>query len=412
MTIVDYARRVAKYGLGGIIAWARIKKSEFLLRRFLMRNARHRDVAVERGVTLIGSFTGKDSINKVMRDLLFEINDAELTFQALNTGGNEDPAQTGVLKLMTPPSQFKIRKHPLVLEMFNGVANGKISTGCANIVFWEFEDGFLPVYPAFAGKSHVIGMSDFVVETLRRELPTSVKVSKLLYPFRPNFGNLPPRSDVRVRFGIPSDAFVVFFNFDFFSGFSRKNPDGAMRAFAMAFRDDVKAFLVFKTMRAKQSPRRVSDLERLAVELGIEDRFVMIHSYVSNSDIYGLTNACDVYLSLHRGEGFGLGVAEAMSLGRPVVVSDYSATTEFCNAENSIPVPCRVVAPRDDQRDHVTYTYVTRWAEPDIEFAANALRQLKHDSGLRMRLGCRAKADILEHFSITRFRASLESLMQ
>ena len=411
MTLVDYARRVIRYGLSGVISWAQIKKGEFVLRRFLKQSARCQDVCPERGVTLIGSFSEQNSISKVMRDLLLAINETRIPFQALNIGIDEDPAKTGVLELMTPPSQFRIKKHPLVLEMFNGIANNKIAEGCANIAFWEFENGFLPIYPEFAKKTHVIGMSDFVVETLRHELPASVKVSKLLYPFRPNFGELPMRNDVRSRFGIPLDAFAVFFNFDFFSGFSRKNPDGAMRAFAAAFREDKNAFLVFKTMRARQSPTRVEELERLAEELEIKDRFLMIHSYVSNSDIYGLTSACDVYLSLHRGEGFGLGVAEAMSLGLPVIVTDYSATTEFCNAENSIPVPCRIVAPRDDQRDHLTYTYVTRWAEPDIEFAADALRRLRRDSGLRTMLGCRAKADISEHFSISRFKASLENLL-
>ena len=412
MTLLDYARRVSTYGLKGVAFWVRLKWRDFKLMRFLWRNARCKDVSQEWGVTLVGSFTGHDSVCKVMRDLLFAIHDAGVPFQALNTGEGDDPAQTGVLELTTPPSQFRIRRHPIVIEMFNGVVDKKIAAGRANIVFWEFENGFLPVYPAFARKSHVIGMSDFVVETMRRELPASVKVSKLLYPFRPNSGNLLPRDEVRARFGMQLDAFVVFFNFDFGSGFSRKNPDGAMRAFAAAFHDDAKAFLVFKTMRSWQHPRRVESLERLAGELGIGNRFLMIHSYVSSSEIYGLTNACDAYISLHRGEGFGLGVAEAMSLGKPVVVTDYSSTTEFCTPDNSIPVPCRIVAPRDDQRDHPTYTYVTKWTEPDVAFAADALRRLRGDSGLRTRIGQRAKEDVLEHFSIRRFRASLEDLMR
>ena len=411
MTVFDIARRVVRYGPSGVCHWARIKWGDFKLKSFLRRSARRKDVRPERGVTLIGSFTGKDSINKVMRDLLFAISDTGIPFQALNTGGDEDPARTGVLQLMTSPQDFMARKHPLVIEMFNGVSPRKLVDDLANIVFWEFEDGFLPVYPAFARKSHVIGMSDFVVGMLRHELPDAVRVSKLLYPFRPNFGKIPLRRDVRSRFGIPQDAFAVFFNFDFASGFGRKNPDGAMRAFATAFKDDAKTFLVFKTMRSSQVPHRVEYLEQLAKELKIADRFLMIHSYVSSSDIYGLTNACDVYLSLHRGEGFGLGVAEAMSLGMPVVVSDYSATTEFCNVENSIPVPCQVVRPRAEQQDHLTYTYVTKWAEPNIALAADALRRLRSDPGLCAQLGEKARTDIAKHFSISRFKASLEAIL-
>lgn len=411
MTICDIARRVVKYGPRGVKLWAAIKMGEIRLRQFMKRNAKLHDFAPEHGITLVGSFTGRDSINKVMRDLLFMVRDTGIPFQAFNTGAHEDPACTGVLKLLTPPERFRVMKHPLVIEMFNGALKKGMAQSLANIAFWEFEDGFLPVYPGFAHKTHVIGMSDFVVETLRRELPLTVKVSKLLYPFRPLFGNIPSKSEVRVRFGIPPDAFVVFFNFDFASGFSRKNPDGAMRAFAEAFKDEPDAYLVFKTMRSKEFPQRVAFLERVARELGIETRFVMIHEYLSNSDLYGLTNACDVYLSLHRGEGFGLGVAEAMSLGLPVVVSDSSSTTEFCKVGNSIPVPCRIVSPRPEQRDHLTYTYVTRWAEPNVSFAADALRRLKSDPDLRKRIGDKARMDVADHFSIANFKASLEALI-
>lgn len=411
MTLLDYAKRVFRYGLRGVRIWADIKKNEFKLRSFFRKNARRFAIKPSYGVTLVGSYTAHDSINKVMRDLLLSISEAGIPCQALNIGPDNDPAQTGVLSLVTPKERFEVRKHPLVLEILNSIVPAELVEDPATIVFWEFEDGFLPVYPAYAKKTHVIGMSDFVVETMRRELPASVKVSKLLYPFRPVTAEIPPRSDIRKRFGIAPNAFAVFFNFDFASGFARKNPDGVMRAFSMAFKSHSDAFLVFKTMRAARFPELVRCLEKLANGLGIEDRFLMIHDYLSNDDLYGLTGACDVYLSLHRGEGFGLGVAEAMSMGLPVVVSDYSATTEFCKQGNSIPVPCKVVPVESGQNDHLTYSYVTRWADPDVEFAAEALKRLKSDAKLREQIGAEAKADVLEHFSLANFRASMESLL-
>ena len=412
MTFHDYAKRVFKYGLRGVLAWTDIKKNEFKLRHFFKRNARNVVVKPSKGVTLVGSYTGQDSINKVMRDLLLAITDAGIPCQALNLGPQVDPAETGVLKLTTSKDNFAIKKHPLVLEILNSIVPPELVEDSATIAFWEFEDGFLPVYPAYAQKSHVIGMSDFVVDTMRKELPASVKVSKLLYPFRPGLKEIPSRRDVRKRFCIPDHSFAVFFNFDFASGFGRKNPDGAMRAFAAAFNDDSDAVLIFKTMRSSQFPERVRYLEELADKLGIAGRFRMIHEYVSNADIYGLTNACDVYLSLHRGEGFGLGVAEAMSMGLPVVVSDYSATTEFCKDWNSIPVPCKLVPIGSGQNDHLTYSYVTKWAEPDIAFAADALKRLKNDPYLLQSIGTRARQDIAEYFSLDNFKASLEKLLK
>ena len=120
MTVFDIVRRVVKYGPCGVKLWASLKLIDIRLRRFINQNAKLQDFAPERGVTLVGSFTGRDSINKVMRDLLFMVRDTGIPFQALNTGANEDPAGTGVLELLTPPERFRVRKHPLVIEMFNG----------------------------------------------------------------------------------------------------------------------------------------------------------------------------------------------------------------------------------------------------------------------------------------------------
>lgn len=411
MTLIDYAKRVFRYGPKGLKIWADIKLGEFKSKRFLIKNAKTRKTKTERGVTLVGPFSGPGSLSKTMRDLLLSVHETGIPYQTFSGGGEEDPTGSNALNLLTPMSDFNIRKYSLVLDFFNGIVPNDLVPNIATIIFWEFEDGFLPVYPAFKKKKHVVGMSDFVVDIMRNQLPSSTKVSKLLYPFRHSFGNVPDRMEMRKRFGIPEDAFVVFFNFNFASGFARKNPDGAMRAFAAAFRNDPHAFLLFKTSRADEFRQRAEFLSRLATELGIQNRFAMINDHISSLEIYGLTNACDAYLSLHRGEGFGLGVAEAMSLGVPVVVSDYSATTEFCNKENSMPVPCKVVAPAPGQNDYLTYSYVTKWAEPDISAAADCLRRIRTDSALREQIKSNAKRYIAEHFSPQNFKASLESLL-
>ena len=408
MTVVDIYRRVRRYGLNGVILWARVKWGNCKLRLWLRWNAIRHPLKPSPGITMLAGLSGADSCGKVLRDLAFSIHDAGVPLQVFPAAAT-DPDGRGIMRLLTPLKDFQIRRHPLLIELFDGVTPEGLVPDQAHLAFWEFEDGFLPVYPKFASLSHVVAISDFNAEVFRRELPASVKVSKLLYPFRPHTGNLPSRQSIRERFGLPQDAFVVFFNFDFGSGFGRKNPDGAMRAFADAFKDDANAWLVFKTMRSGQNPQRVAALSRLADELGIAARFKMIHDYLSNDDIYGLTAASDAYLSLHRGEGFGLGIAEAMSLGVPVVVSNYSAPTEFCKPDNSLLVPCRIV-PVPKTQDHPTYAYVTRWADPDVAVAADALRRLKADPQFAQNLGQVAKDFIADYFSIANFRASLEKL--
>ena len=100
-----------------------------------------------------------------------------------------------------------------------------------------------------------------------------------------------------------------------------------------------------------------------------------------------------------------------MSLGKAVIVSDYSATTEFCNKQSSIPIPCQKVAVRKEQIDHPCYLSVKEWAEPDIDAAASALLKLYNDPEMRNRIGNSAKAFIAEHFSSSNFKASVEKFL-
>ena len=137
----------------------------------------------------------------------------------------------------------------------------------------------------------------------------------------------------------------------------------------------------------------------------------MIDNYIPQHDIYGLTEACDVYLSLHRGEGFGLGIAEAMSLAKPVVVTDYSSTTEFCNISNSIPVPCTIVKVPDDMHDHPCYHAVKEWAEPNIDAAAKSLVKLYESQDLRRSIGAAAQTFMRDHFSLANFKRSIEEFL-
>ncbi|HVH36382.1 MAG TPA: glycosyltransferase, partial [Tahibacter sp.] len=106
--------------------------------------------------------------------------------------------------------------------------------------------------------------------------------------------------------------------------------------------------------------------------------------------------ACDVYLSLHRSEGFGLGLAECMALGRPVIATAYSGNLQFMDADNSCLVPYRLVPVNEgeypDWRDQ-------HWAEPDVAAAAVQLRRLADDPAAVQRLGAAARASLQQRLS-------------
>ena len=381
------------------------------LKRFLLDNVRRYPMQPMRGITLIAGFTTRGSLNKVMRDFAFSLRDAGIPFQTFNLDKSMDVPQEDVDGILTPIRDFRLLRYSRIVTMIENPLPDELALKPATVFFWEFDSGIRRAYPGLFACHSVIGMSDFNVEYFRRELPREVPVHKILYPFRiVNVAEDSP-SKIRTRYDLSPTDFVVFFNFDFASSRQRKNPDGTLRAFAMAFRDVPSAKLVFKTSGSRRYPERLAELVSLAGELGVGERFVCVNSYLPQDEIYALTAACDVYISLHRGEGFGLGLAEAMSLGKPVVVTEWSAPLEFCNTENALLVPCTLTKPSPEVMDHAYYVDVERWAEPDIGAAADALKRLYDNPTLRMKLGQKAREAIQKQFSVPAFRTNIDAFL-
>lgn len=405
--------QLQRFGLSG--AWAYLKGRyvglEAEQRRFLKKNARQYPFAnPEPGITIVAPMTESGSLSKVMRDLAHSLRDAGIPFQTFDTNPQPDFPSVDVDDIMTPQEEFKINRYSHILERVMTPVPDCVTPKRFRVVFWEFESGIREGLPHIQPPLGVLGMSDFNVSYFRRAYGHELPDEKLLYPFRPAIDNVLSPDEARRKYGLSPDEFIVFFNFNFASGMNRKNPMAAVRAFGAAFKDISCARLVFKAMNSSATSRKV--LTDMAEQLGFPGRLTIIDEYIPQKDIYALTNACDVYLSLHRGEGFGLGVAEAMSLGKAVVVTDYSSTTEFCNKTNAIPVPCALVPPKPSEIDHPNYAKIELWAEPDIQEAANALRRLYEDPGLRKRLGESARVSILKQYSIANFRESVQMLIR
>lgn len=407
------------FGVAGVLNYPRILWARYRRKRLFRDMAkRSLDLCPRRGLSLVAAFSKNISLSKVMRDFLLSLHDAGIPFQALDWCEDDGESQIKddrLCKLLTPIDKFSIRKYDHVVGMLSlPFVARELGLVGANVAFWEFESGFPDVYPELSnGGVPVIGMSDFNVSYFRSCFASGTPVYKILYPFRPYRRDmLDGPTDVRRRYGIVESDFVVFYNFDYISTYGRKNPEGALRAFAAAFRDEPNAKLVFKTMRASRSPEHVAYLKDLADELGIGDRYTTIDGFIPEKDVYGLTNAANVYLALHRGEGFGLPVLEAMSLGKAVVVTGYSAVLEFCNSDNSILVPYKMVPYSGEKKTGDFYGHVKEWAEPDVDAAARSLRKLYEDRELRERLGVNAQRFVADYFSIENFRQSVESFLE
>ncbi len=376
----------------------------------LLRNALIDRTRPSKGISLVAPLTEEGSLSKVFRDLAQSLHDAGIPYQTFDTNPNPSFPSEELDGILTPRDCFRtLRFSHVIARVVNPFPHG-LPVSMWRLVFWEFESGLQKGLPHISPPQGIVGMSDFNVSYFRREFGEKLPVCKLLYPFQSHLNDIPDSMVVRTKYGISLDDFTVFFNFDVASSPQRKNPIGVICAFAKAFAQTPKTKLLLKIMHGGAS---FSDwIRNVAGNYGIADKLLVVDSFLPSRDVRGLVNASDVYLSLHRGEGFGLGIAEAMSIGKPVIVTDYGATREFCNKSNAIPVPCAMRCPLPQEIDHPNYCAVEAWAEPDVEFAALALRRLHDDSLLRMQLGEAAKSSIQTQFALSRFKESAEAFLK
>lgn len=408
-SIIQYLRL---WGFNGVWYLIKLKFFNWRMQYFFIKNAKKYPLTPECGITIIADLTLQTSLSKVMRDLIIALRNANIPYQTFDLRPKDFIDWALFKSILTPKKDFRTLKYDHVIEMFSSPFPKSLPIKQSRIVFWEFSTGLLEHDPKIGDIDTIIAMSDFNKKVFREMLPEAVNVKKILYPFFFESDDIPDKLTIFNKFKIPKDAFTVFYNFDYRSSFNRKNPDGAILAFSTAFVDVPNAYLIFKTNGVSERQEYKEKLLNLAQKLSISNRLIMIDDFISQNDIYGLTNACDIYLSLHRGEGFGLGIAEAMSLGKPVIATDYSSTTEFCKAHTSILIPYTLVDVPSEMRDHPTYNAVKEWAEPDINAAAEALKCLYNDEALRKNIGEAAQKFVKEYFSCANFKKSIEDFLK
>lgn len=175
----------------------------------------------------------------------------------------------------------------------------------------------------------------------------------------------------RSHFGLPEDKFLFLVMYDSNSTMARKNPVGAIRAFRKAFKNNPDTGIVVKVNNAK--PEEMAKIAKLLKDC---PNVYFITETLTKTEVNTLISLVDVFVSLHRAEGFGLVMAEAMLLGTPCVVTNWSSNTEFMNNE----VACMVDGGFTTlKKDTPPYKKGARWADPDITQAARYMRRLYKD---------------------------------
>lgn len=259
-----------------------------------------------------------------------------------------------------------------------------------HVGFWAWELDSFPKSFEIAKRlvDEIWTISEFCQAAISKSGATPVRVVRLPVP-------VPKRKTVLNRnyFGLEDTKFLVVTSFDFFSDVRRKNPEGSIQSFLLAFPQAGKATLVVKSINGmffKEEFEKLRDLAKGRIDIMFIDRHFSIYENAA------LLEIADVVLSLHRSEGYGLNLADAMARKTAVMATGYSGNLDFMDENSSFLVP------------H-TYSTVTRyagvkissfWAEPDLDSAAGQLRHLAENPAKLARVSAAGRKKITSEHSL------------
>jgi glycosyltransferase involved in cell wall biosynthesis len=263
------------------------------------------------------------------------------------------------------------------IQLGSGFFAGRYTIG-----YWAWEVDAFPraFHPAFDRVNEVWTGSRHVRDAVAKDAPRPVQVIPQPVSLGPQAATAPAPA------GLPH-GFRYLFAFDYLSVFERKNPLAVIRAFDRAFPNSSNATLIIKALNPEHNPAAHEQLQAAAARPDVH----LIERRLTQLERDGLMNAADCYVSLHRAEGFGYTLAEAMWLGKPVIATGYSGNVDFMTAENSYLVGYELVP---IGAGYAPYPPNGRWAEPDIEQAARLMRLVYENSAEGRERGARAARDI------------------
>jgi glycosyltransferase involved in cell wall biosynthesis len=261
--------------------------------------------------------------------------------------------------------------------------------GKYNIAFWAWElENFPEESKVFFNLFDEIWVpSNFCSEAIAKVSP--VPVIKIMHSI-----DIEEPSFSRSHFNLSNDAYIFLCMFDYYSFLNRKNPIATIDAYEKAFgKNNQEVLLVIKTSISKEFP---DDKKLLLDRIGNNKSIIIIEEILDRDQLYSLMNCCDSFVSLHRSEGFGLTMAEAMFLGKPVIATAYSANTEFMNINNSFLVKYNLISAGNQ------YYFSSKddfWADADVDDASEKMAFIYNNREIATEIATKGKNDVKKFLS-------------
>jgi glycosyltransferase involved in cell wall biosynthesis len=215
----------------------------------------------------------------------------------------------------------------------------------------------------------------------------------------------PPRRS-KAQFGLSEQSFVVSTVFSFSSAFERKNPLACVIAFKRAFGSDSNAQLILKTTHARNYPLQSQTLQDC---IGDAPNIRVLDAVWSDTEVVDLIASSDVYISLHRSEGFGLTIAEAMLAETPTIATNWSGNTDFCHRDSTALIGY-AFTPVGPDRHGAFDVPGALWADPDVDEAAAWLRRYRQDAQLRRSMAATARSRLSRYLDEHSYASAIGSL--
>ncbi|GAA2820638.1 glycosyltransferase family 4 protein [Crossiella cryophila] len=322
----------------------------------------------EFGVNLLGHLTAELGVGELGRALHKAVHAAGIPtatvvedFLVNNRTAIERPTSLGAPRYPLSVLCINADTTTLAVDLYPQLFHQRYRIG---VWSWELDEFPPSMHRAYELVDEIWTISEFCRAAISAHTDKPVKVFPIPIsdPGPPNRGRRLPGAPLRFLFA-----------FDFNSIAARKNPWGLVEAFRLAFPDDPDVRLVVKAINGELHPGAA---ERLRTLIGADPRIELVERYLSVAELAALYDESDCYVSLHRSEGFGFTVAEAMIRGLPVISTDYSGTAEFLDAVTGYPVPFEFTQVGEGWEP---YPATARWAEPDPAAAARAMRRVADD---------------------------------